>query len=58
MSDFPYRKNIGLTQEMAERLAFASDKRAKSEPYLIREFLEVGLTDWEAAQAQAEGGES
>jgi predicted DNA-binding protein len=50
MSDYPYRKNVGLTQEIAERLAFAADARAKSEPYLIREFLEVGLSSWEAAQ--------
>lgn len=47
--DYPYRKNVGFTQEQAERLANAVDKRAKSEPYLIREFFEDGLSSWEAA---------
>lgn len=57
MGDFPYRKNIGLTQEMAERLAFASEQRAKSEPYLVREFLDVGLAFWEAAQQSSPDNE-
>lgn len=50
MSDFPNRFNLSLTQEAAFDLAVASDIRNKSNPYILREVVEDGLTTWLDAQ--------
>lgn len=56
MKNYPIRKFVGIDEQTAVRLAEAAEKRAKSEPFLMREFLEVGLSSWEAAQ-QPKGDE-
>ena len=56
MADYPIKKHIGLTEEMATRLAIASDQRDKSETFLVREYVDRGLTDWESAQEPKGGG--
>lgn len=56
MQNFPIRKYIGIDEDTAVRLALAVEARSKTETHLIREFLEVGLSSWEAAQAP-KGGE-
>lgn len=50
MSDFPNRFNLSLTQEAAVDLAVAHDIRRKSNPYILREIVEDGLTTWLEAQ--------
>lgn len=50
MSDFPNRFNLSITQETAENLAIASDMRAKSNPYILREIVDDGLSTWLDAQ--------
>lgn len=50
LTDYPIRKNLGITQDMAVRLAEASEQRSMKEPTLMRELLEDGLTEWESAQ--------
>lgn len=57
ISDYPVRKNLGITEDMATRLAEVSERRSMKEPTLMREFLEDGLSSWEAAQAKKDEGD-
>jgi len=54
MSDYPNRFNLSLTQEAAENLAIASDIRAKSNPYILRQAVDDGLATWLDAQDPAQ----
>lgn len=42
MSDYPKKKNIGLTEEANDDLKKASEIRNKSETFLMREYIEAG----------------
>ncbi len=42
MSDYPKKKNIGLTQEQSDRLILAAEIRGKSPTFLMREYIDNG----------------
>ena len=49
-SNFPHRKSVSVTNEMQDRITAVVDARSMTEPYILREILEAGLTALELLQ--------
>lgn len=49
-SNFPHRKSVSVTEEMQARISAVVESRSMTEPYVLRDLIEGGLSAWESSQ--------